>query len=102
MEAARAAYRTYVATLLKLAGIADSAGKGARHLDLETKIAKAQENIVDSQDVAKANNVWRAGDFARHAPGLDWASYFSGAGLDRVSSFYVWQPTAAFHGWPAW
>ncbi len=97
MEAARTAYQNYVATLLKLAGIADSDGKAKAILALEIKIAKAQENIIDSQDVVKANNIWAARDFAKNAPGLDWVSYFSGAGLDKVSSFYVWQP-AAFRG----
>ena len=60
MKAVQAAYKTYVATALKLAGIADSDKKADAIFDLETKIAKAQESIVDSQDVVKANNVWRA------------------------------------------
>jgi endothelin-converting enzyme/putative endopeptidase len=28
------------------------------------------------------------------APGLDWAEYFRGAGLDKQKNFIVWQPTA--------
>ena len=81
MKAAQAAYKTYVATALKLAGVADSDKKAAAIFDLETKIAKAQESIVDSQDVVKANNVWARADFAKKAPGLDWDQFFQGAGL---------------------
>jgi putative endopeptidase len=94
MKAARAAYKSYVAAALKLGGIADADKKAAAILELETKIAKAQESIVDSQDVVKANNVWARGDFATKAPGLDWDQYFEGAKLTQVNNFTVWQPSA--------
>jgi putative endopeptidase len=97
MKAVQAAYKTYIATTLKLAGIADGEKKAAAIFDLETKIAKAQASIVDSQDVVKANNVWARADFTRKAPGLDWDQFFLGAGLIRGKSFIVWQP-AAFAG----
>jgi putative endopeptidase len=97
MKTIRAAYQAYVAAALKLAGIADSDKKAVAILSLETKIAKAQASIVDSQDVVKANNVWARSDFARKAPGLDWDQFFQGAGLDKVNSYIVWQP-AAFAG----
>ncbi|MES2294256.1 MAG: M13 family metallopeptidase [Pseudomonadota bacterium] len=94
MKAAQAAYKIYVATALKLAGVADSDKKAAAIFDLETGIAKAQESIVDSQDVVKANNVWARADFTQKAPGLDWEQFFEGAGLTRPGNFIVWQPSA--------
>ena len=94
MKEAQAAYRKYVATALKLAGIADSDKKADAILDLETQIAKAQESIVESQDVVKANNVWARTDFAKKAPGLDWDQFFQGAALNNVNSYIVWQPSA--------
>ena len=97
MAAARAAYQTYVATLLKLAGIEGAADKAKAILALEIKIASAQASIVDNQDVVKANNIWRAADFGKNAPGLDWQTFFAGAGLDKIGDFYVWQP-GAFRG----
>ena len=90
----RARYRTYVVALLKQAGIADADAKANTVIDLETKIAKAQESLIASQDVHKANNLWTAADFAQKAPGLDWAAYFKAAGLDGQKSIDVWQPTA--------
>jgi putative endopeptidase len=94
MKEVQEAYRKYVATALKLAGIADSDKKAQAIFDLETQIAKAQESIVESQDVVKANNVWAKADFANKAPGLDWDQFFDGADLAKVSSFIVWQPSA--------
>lgn len=94
MKATQAAYKTYVAAALKLAGIADSDKKAADIFDLEAKIAKAQESIVDSQDVVKANNVWARADFIKKAPGLDWDQFFEGAVLTRPGNFIVWQPSA--------
>ena len=97
MKSARGAYQTYVAAALKLAGIADNDRKAAAIVALETKIAKAQESIVDSQDVVKANNIWVRADFAKKAPGLAWDQFFKGAQLEGVNSYIVWQP-AAFSG----
>ncbi len=94
MKANQAAYRKYVSTALRLAGIPDAEKKADDIYDLEVRIAKAQESIVESQDVVKANNVWMRADFAKKAPGLDWDQYFAGAGLSGIKRFIVWQPSA--------
>ena len=94
MAGIRGQYRNYVAALLKQAGIADAERKAGVVLGLETKIAQAQESLVDSQDIHKANNVWNLADFPRKAPGLDWSEYFKAAGLDAVKQVDVWQPSA--------
>ena len=94
MVATRAKYRTYISALLKQAGMADAEAKAKNILELETKIARAQASLLDSEDVHKANNPWRMADFAQKAPGLDWAAYFKAAGLDGQPWIDVWQPTA--------
>ncbi len=94
MAGFRTKYQAYIATQLKNAGIADADEKAKAVFDLETKIAKAQESLVDSEDVHKANNPWSLGDFASKAPGLDWAAYFKAAGLDTQKQIVVWQPAA--------
>ncbi|HZY33751.1 MAG TPA: M13 family metallopeptidase, partial [Rhodanobacter sp.] len=94
MVATRAKYRTYISALLQQAGMADAEAKAKTILDLETKIARAQVSLLDSEDVHKANNPWRMADFAQKAPGLDWAAYFKAAGLDSQPRIDVWQPTA--------
>ncbi len=94
MAGFRDQYRTYVGALLKQAGIADSDAKAAAIMALETKIAKAHASIIDTEDVHKANNPWPMADFARRAPGLDWSTYFTAAGLQDQATIDAWQPDA--------
>jgi putative endopeptidase len=94
MAAFRAKYQSYIATQLKNAGISDADEKAKAVFDLETRIAKAQESLVDSEDVHKANNPWALTDFTSKAPGLDWTAYFKAAGLDTQKQIVVWQPAA--------
>jgi putative endopeptidase len=94
MAGFRAKYQAYIATQLKNAGIADADEKAKAVFDLETRIAKGQESLVDSEDVHKANNPWSMAEFAHKAPGLDWAAYFKAAGLDSQKQIVVWQPSA--------
>ncbi|RFP59028.1 M13 family peptidase [Luteimonas weifangensis] len=93
MAAIRDKYKTYVAALLTQAGIADADAKAASIYALEEKIAKAQASIVDTENVHNAR-AWRMDDFAKKAPGLDWAAYFQAAGLDGQPSITAWQPDA--------
>src|SRR5690348_1278592 len=94
MKDARDKYKTYVAALLKQAGIADADKQAEAVIALETKIAQAQESLVDSEDVHKANNLWPVAEFSKKAPGLDWNAYFKAAGLDGIKQIDVWQPSA--------
>ncbi|HEY1632859.1 MAG TPA: M13 family metallopeptidase [Rhizomicrobium sp.] len=94
MAAVRDAYKAHIAKTLTLAGYKDADAKATAIFALEMKIAAAQESIVDSQDVVKADNPWARGDFARKAPGLDWSAFFAGASLDKPNTFIVWQPSA--------
>jgi putative endopeptidase len=94
MKDARDKYKTYVAALLKQAGIADPDKQADAVVALETKIAGAQESLLDSEDVHKANTLWSVAEFPKKAPGLDWNAYFKAAGLDGVKQIDVWQPAA--------
>ncbi|HEX3665070.1 MAG TPA: M13 family metallopeptidase [Rhizomicrobium sp.] len=94
MAGIRARYQAHIAAMLKLAKIPDAANKAAAILALETKMAKAHWSRVDSEDVHKANNPWKADQFAARAPGLDWKAYFGAAGLVDQKDYIVWQPSA--------
>ena len=94
MTEARGKYKTYVAALLKQAGTADADKQADAVIALETKIAQAQESLIDSEDVHKANNLWPVAEFSKKAPGLDWNEYFKAAGLVDVKRIDVWQPSA--------
>ncbi len=80
--------------MLKLAGFDDADTRARRIVELEHAIAEKHLSLADNEDIHKANNTWKPSDFAAKAPGLDWAEYFRGAGLDKQASFIVWQPGA--------
>ena len=87
-------YRAHIATILKLANIADADAKAQRIYDLETKIAQAHATREESGDVHKANNPWKMSEFATKAPGIDWSNYFKAASLASQPMIMVWHPNA--------
>jgi endothelin-converting enzyme/putative endopeptidase len=93
MKDARGEYVAHIAKILTLGGVADADAKAARIMALETKIAQASGSRADSADVQKANNSWTQADFAAKAPGLDWKTFFTAAGLADQPRFIVWHPT---------
>ncbi|HTV86899.1 MAG TPA: M13 family metallopeptidase [Dyella sp.] len=94
MAAFRIKYLAYVSALLKLAGTPDADAQARTIVALETKIAQAQESLVDSEDIHKANQVWSMRDFAAKAPGMNWPVYFKAAGLGGQKAIGPWQPVA--------
>jgi putative endopeptidase len=94
MAGYRAKYKTYIAAMLKPAGVKHADAAAKRVFKLETKIAKAQESLTDSENVHKANNLWSRADFGQKAPGLDWQTYFKAAGLANQKVIDAWQPEA--------
>ena len=90
----RNTYRSHIGAVLKLAGFADPDARAARVLALESAIAQAHASRADTDDVFKANNHWRRADFEAKAPGMNWAAYFTTAGLNQQADFVVWQPSA--------
>ncbi|HEY7099251.1 MAG TPA: M13 family metallopeptidase [Terriglobales bacterium] len=93
-SALRIQYQSHIASMLRLAGVADTETKAARILNLEIQIAKTHAPDSDAADVFKQNNPWKRTDFALKAPGMDWDAYFKAAGVAEQSEFVVWQPSA--------
>jgi endothelin-converting enzyme/putative endopeptidase len=94
MKEVRVKYQAHVSAMLKLAGFSDTDARAERIVALEHAIAEKHLTLAENDDIHKANNTWTQSDFNSKAPGLDWAEYFRGAGLEKQSSFIVWQPTA--------
>ena len=94
MAKLRTAYQSYVANLLKLAGLDDSTGRAERIMALEKKMAAVHADLVTSEDVHKANNPVTIAELKSKAPGLDWDAYLKGAGLDKQPMLIIWQPDA--------
>lgn len=90
----RTQYQAHIATILKLAGVADPGTRAARILSLEIGMAQTHAPDADAADVFKQNNPWKRTEFVAKAPGMDWNAYFKSAGVDGQSEFIVWQPSA--------
>lgn len=87
-------YRTHIATILKLAKIADADAKAERIYDLEHKIAATHATREESNDVHKANNPWKPADFTAKAPGITWPGFFKSAGIADQPMIMAWHPNA--------
>ncbi|MBV8379320.1 MAG: M13 family metallopeptidase [Paucibacter sp.] len=98
MAALREQYQAYIAAQLARAGFDDAAGRAARVMAFETRLAQSHVSREDSEEVQKANNHWTLNDFAAKAPGLDWAEFFKAAGLGDQRRFMVWQPSGISGG----
>ncbi len=94
MTAIRAKYRTHVAKMLTLAGIADAEQQADAIVRLETKIAGVHWTREDTWDVTRGNVHWRRADFAKKAPGLDWPAFFAAANLADIPVLVAWQASA--------
>ncbi|HET9762332.1 MAG TPA: M13 family metallopeptidase, partial [Casimicrobiaceae bacterium] len=94
MTDVRAAYRTHIARMLTLGGVANATARADSVLALEMRIAETHWNVEDSEDPAKGNNHWARLDFPRKAPGLEWPAFFTAAGLADQDSLLAWQPSA--------
>ncbi|MEA3042173.1 MAG: putative endopeptidase [Sphingomonadales bacterium] len=89
----RNAYQAYLAQLLALVGETNGAARAAAVVAFERGIAQAQWTRVQNRDEEATYNRWAIGDFARNAPGFDWALYFRETGLSGQTHLLVSQPS---------
>jgi putative endopeptidase len=94
MAALRTKYVAHLATVLRLAGIADADAKAARVFAFEKRIAESHAKREDSEDIGKANNPWSRSDFVARPRG--WTGMHSserrGWGAKRPSSSGIRAP----------
>jgi len=89
LSKARDAYKTYVQTLAKAAGLKDPAAVADRVLAFEHSLAEVQWDKVENRDPVKLYNPMTPAELAQKAPGFDWAAFFEAAslpGLDKLSA----------------
>lgn len=94
MEALRAKYKAYVSGLLAFAGVEHADRRAESVVALETAIAATHATRETSANDHNADHLWTRADFARRAPGIDWSTFLSAAGLGGQESLVAWQPTA--------
>ena len=94
MKAHRAAYRDYIITVEKLAGLPGGAAAADRIIALETALSKAQWPSADRRDIDKIYNPMTRAQLARFAPEFEWNSMLAKAGLGNAGSVIVAETTA--------
>ncbi|MBV9881783.1 MAG: M13 family metallopeptidase [Sphingomonadaceae bacterium] len=90
----RAAYQTYLAQLLTMAGEQNAAERAAAVVRFERGLAQVQWTRVQNRDEERTYNKWAAADFERNAPGFDWTAFFRESGLSGQRQMLVAQPSA--------
>jgi putative endopeptidase len=94
MKAHRAAYRNYIVTIEKLAGLPGGEASADRIIALETELSKAQWPAADRRDIDKIYNPMTKAELQKLAPQFDWASTLSKAGLGSSKTIIVTEPSA--------
>ena len=92
--AARAAYQAHIANMLRMAGIADPAGKAQRIYELEKKIATTHWTRAQSRQVEKRYNPMQTASLGTAMAGFDWNTYLQAANLAGQPQVIVSQPSA--------
>jgi putative endopeptidase len=90
----RAAYRTYVTTMLQLAGFSDPQARADRIIALEHDVAQVHWTPEDSRDVTKSINPMTPAELAQYAPQFNWPLWIQEQGLSSVPTLIVRQKTA--------
>jgi putative endopeptidase len=93
-DAYRAAYRNYVVTMQRLAGIGDPEAKADAIIALERRIAEAHWAPERSRDVTQSINPMTPAQLAALAPQFNWPLLLSAQGLGNVPTIIVRQTTA--------
>ncbi|HMJ93506.1 MAG TPA: M13-type metalloendopeptidase [Allosphingosinicella sp.] len=91
---ARAKYKAHIATMLRLAGIADADARAQRIYDLEHKIAEAHWTRVQQRQFDKLYNPMSHAEMSANMPGFDWHEYLTAAGLAGQQQIIVAHPSA--------
>jgi putative endopeptidase len=94
MQAHRAAYRDYIITIEKLAGLPGGEAAADRIIALETALSKAQWPAADRRDIDKIYNPMTPAQLQKLAPQFDWTSTLVKAGLGSPKTVIVTEPSA--------
>ncbi|MEO6606774.1 MAG: M13-type metalloendopeptidase [Aeromicrobium sp.] len=91
----RTAYVGHVTTMLGLAGLDDAAGRAARIMDLETRLASHHWDRVACRDAQKTYNLVNRDELQALAPTFDWASWSAGAKMPApvIAEVVIGQPS---------
>lgn len=79
----REAYRTFLSTMLSLAGVPDAQARADKVLALETQMAKAQWPAAERRDRDKVYNPLSISQVKQLAPEFSWEAFFASSGITQ-------------------
>jgi putative endopeptidase len=94
MKAHRAAYRDYIVTIEKLAGLPGGEAAADRIIALETALSQAQWPAAERRDIDKIYNPMTRAQLSKLAPQFDWNTTLAKAGLGSSKTVIVTEPSA--------
>ncbi len=94
MKAHRAAYRDYIITIQKLAGLPGGDAAADRIIALETELSKVQWPAADRRDIDKIYNPMTRAQLIKLAPQFEWDASLTKAGLGNSKTIVVTEPSA--------
>ena len=94
MVAHRTAYRGYIQTIQRLAGLGGGAASADRIIALETALSKVQWEAAERRDLTKILNPMDRAKMTALAPQFNWIPTLRHAGLGKVGTVYVLETTA--------
>src|SRR4051794_16479043 len=94
MKAHRAAYRNYILTVQKLAGLPGGEASADRIIAVETALSKVQWPAADRRDIDKIFNPMTRSQLTKLAPQFDWNATLAKAGLTGAKQVIVTEPSA--------
>ena len=93
---ARAAYVTYLRTILALDGDRNAVMDATAVMALETKIATVQWSKEANRDPVKTYNPMTPAELAAHAPSIDWKAWLAAGELGDAPFVSISQPSYAW------
>ena len=88
----RAAYLTYIETLLGLAGEKDPAGAAKAILAFETSLAEKHWDRVRNRDREATYNLKSMAELEQLTPGFSWSRYLKALGAEKTPGVIIRQP----------
>ncbi len=89
------AYRTYLATIYRLAGVGDSAEQFVEDvMTVEDAIASKHWTNVECRDIQKGYNPYTMDKLQKEFGTLAWDTYFRAMGVEKVEKLVVSQPSS--------
>jgi putative endopeptidase len=90
----KAAFQSYVATLLRLVNWPDAAARAKSVVDFETQVAAASWTKAQQRDVLASYNPMSIDQLSKWAPGFPWSAFFANAEIKHLSRVVIQEKSA--------